>query len=326
MKENIIGIVGFGSIGKKHFNIIKKNFNYDKIIILINKSKQEEIGNKNKIIITNKVKDFISKKPNHVFICSPANTHLKYALLFASYKINIFIEKPLSNKLELKKIQQLKKIIDRNNLFCLIGYVFRFDDLLIKFSKVINKINVKTINHIYSDNLSFLPDWRKKNYIHTVSAKKKLGGGVILESSHEIDYLYSLFGNLKVLFSHISKSDDLQIDVEESAKIMFITKFNSTILLNLNFNSKFKSRKCVVYFKDKIIVCDFNKRIIYKINYKNKKSTIYKSKSSLSNAYLLQDKIFINKKINTKNNYCDINQGSEIMKIVKKIFLYNRNT
>ena len=42
---------------------------------------------------------------------------------------------------------------------------------------------------------SFLPSWRKNiDYQSSVSAKKSLGGGVLLELSHEIDYLIWLIG------------------------------------------------------------------------------------------------------------------------------------
>ena len=48
------------------------------------------------------------------------------------------------------------------------------------------------------NNSSFLPQWRKDiSYENSVSAQKKLGGGVRLELSHDIDYLNLIFGNLK---------------------------------------------------------------------------------------------------------------------------------
>ena len=37
----------------------------------------------------------------------------------------------------------------------------------------------------------------KTNYTKSVSAQKKLGGGVLLELSHELDYLKWIFKNLR---------------------------------------------------------------------------------------------------------------------------------
>ena len=42
-----------------------------------------------------------------------------------------------------------------------------------------------------------LPTWRKGDYTKSVSAKKKYGGGVINELSHELDLMLYLFGKPK---------------------------------------------------------------------------------------------------------------------------------
>ena len=48
---------------------------------------------------------------------------------------------------------------------------------------------------------SFLPNWRNNiNYKNSNSAKKKLGGGVALELSHEIDLANYLFQIKNIIF------------------------------------------------------------------------------------------------------------------------------
>ena len=47
---------------------------------------------------------------------------------------------------------------------------------------------------------SYLPQWRKKNYKKSYSSNAKLGGGVSLDLSHEIDYIQWIFGNINFLF------------------------------------------------------------------------------------------------------------------------------
>jgi predicted dehydrogenase len=53
-----------------------------------------------------------------------------------------------------------------------------------------------------------------------VSAKKELGGGVLLELSHEIDYLRWIFGEVEWIRATISQQSNLEIDVEDSAHIL----------------------------------------------------------------------------------------------------------
>lgn len=320
MKKKIIVLIGFGSIGNKHYHIIKDNIKYDKLLILGNKKKIPKSLLNNKIIAIKSFDEIIEHNVNFAIISSPAPFHLEYAIKLARYNINILIEKPLSHNFELKKYNRLMMLVKVKKIKCFIGYVFRNDDLLINFKKILNKINYRSINHIYSDHLSYLPEWRNIDYKKSVSANKNLGGGVILESSHEIDYLQYLFGNLQVLSSHLRNSGELKINVEDSAEIFFSTKFNSSVLLNLNFNSKIKSRKCKVHTKKINITCDFKKRIIYSTDFNDKKKIIYKSNFSLHDAYVLQDKNFINKKISSKLNYCNLKDGIKTMKLINKIF------
>ena len=320
MQKKIIVLIGFGSIGTKHYHIIRENINFDKILILRNNKKIDSSYLNDNINVINSFDEIMDHKVNFAIISSPAPSHLDYAIKLAKNNINILIEKPLSHKFELKKYNKLMMIVKKNKLKCFIGYVFRNDDLLLNFKKILNKIDLSLINYIYSDHHSYLPEWRNSDYRKSVSANKNLGGGVVLESSHEIDYLQYLFGNLNVLLSNLKKSGDLKINVEDSAEIVFGTKFNSTVLLNLNFNSKIKSRKCIVHTKKINITCDFNKRIIYSRDFKNNYKILYKSKFLLQDAYVLQNKNFINKKMSSDLNYCNLQDGIKTMKLINKIF------
>ena len=93
-----------------------------------------------------------------------------------------------------------------------------------------------------------LPTWRKGDYTKSVSAKKKYGGGVINELSHELDLMLYLFGKPKALFAKYLNSKSLKIDVEDIVDIIF--KINNKINLNmhLDFCSSFE-REIEILFK-----------------------------------------------------------------------------
>ena len=60
-----------------------------------------------------------------------------------------------------------------------------------------------------------------KNYLKSVSAQRKLGGGAILEMSHEIDYISWIFGKNFELKHYKLNSKILNINVEDNVKIIF---------------------------------------------------------------------------------------------------------
>ena len=51
---------------------------------------------------------------------------------------------------------------------------------------------------IKKSNLKFICG-KEKNYSNTVTSNKNLGGGVLLELSHEIDYLLWIFKKIKIV-------------------------------------------------------------------------------------------------------------------------------
>jgi predicted dehydrogenase len=77
------------------------------------------------------------------------------------------------------------------------------------------------IDRLKSLAFPYLPFWRPSDYAHSVSAQKSLGGGVLLELSHEYDYLKALFGVPKNISCNTSKVSDLNIDVEDLAVSVF---------------------------------------------------------------------------------------------------------
>ena len=95
---------------------------------------------------------------------------------------------------------------------------------------------------------SYLPDWRPgNNYKKSVSAKKDLGGGVLLELSHELDYIRWIFGEINHIYAEIDNSGTLDIDVEDSANLIINTKTNNSIYVHLDFNSRFPTRLCTIH-------------------------------------------------------------------------------
>ena len=83
-----------------------------------------------------------------------------------------------------------------------VGYNLRFHPVLIYLKQFLIRKKIFSINVISH---SYLPNWRKINYRHSISANKKLGGGVLLELSHELDYLKWIFKNIKIVTIHLRK-------------------------------------------------------------------------------------------------------------------------
>ena len=240
---NRILIVGYGSIGKKHLSIARTMMPKSDIRILRHKVTKYQPRFSNGTF--SDIDQALKFKPQIAVIANPSNLHIPIAIKLAAQGVHILIEKPISNNLD--NLNYLLEIAKKKQVKILTGYNLRFVHSL-KFFR--NAIKEKAIGKVFSVNCEvgqYLPNWRKnKKYNETVSAKSKLGGGVLLELSHELDYLRWIFGEVKWVKASSSKQSNLEIDVEDTVKI--IMQFQSEVIasVNLDFIRHDSTRSCSV--------------------------------------------------------------------------------
>ena len=292
-------IIGKGSSGTNHINALKsinKNF-------LI---KHVSSRNFNKTFGKNyeKLKKF---NPDYFIICSPSSYHYNHIKIIEKFFKNrhILVEKPLFNN--------SKKLFKKLNNKVFVGYNLRHHPVL-KFIK--NYIKNKKIFFVRADCSSYLPDWRKKtDYKKSVSARKKLGGGVKLELSHEIDYLNWIFGDFRPLFAFNKKISNLQINCDDILCLNALTKSKTFINLTLNFFSKFKNREILVDGKNFSIHGDLIRNKLNLIE-KTKKKQINFKNFNTSKSYMLEHLDLLNKKYKINCTYKEaINRQNTLRKI-----------
>ena len=134
---NTILIVGFGSIGKRHFENISHN-TMSKIIICTKRMDMKKYE-KNGVVIVRTLSDALLHKPNIAFVTNETSYHVKTALKLATKGIHLFLEKPLSNSM--KDVKKLEKVISEKKLITQIGCNMRFHPCIMKIKKIIDKKN-----------------------------------------------------------------------------------------------------------------------------------------------------------------------------------------
>ena len=318
MNVKKIVIIGLGSIGLKHLDILRELLPKS-VIMVMHHNKSKKYPKKSNGVLENH-NDAIKFKPDLIIISNPSSFHLKTAMDFSSIKTNIFIEKPLSNNLQ--NIETfIKKFKDNSSIT--IGYNLRFLSSLNKLKKIIDKQILGEIFNVTAVAGQYLPSWRKNiSYIKSVSASKKLGGGTLLELSHEIDYLNWIFGDIKGVYSVNKKQSNLSLDVEDISILIFYfksktrnSKFNA--LVTLDFLRHAKKRECVVLCEKGTIRWDGMKGIleIYKKNGK-KWINLHNDPNDLAQSYVKQwKKIILNIKNNNKPSI-NIFDGIKVLEVI----------
>lgn len=324
--KNVL-FIGLGSIGQRHYRNFKnivKNYNFFAIRKI---KKSPELNKKN--IVKNPKFDLkkknireisetaaLKKKFDVVFICNPSSLHLQYALKFSKKNVALFVEKPLShNLIGLKKLENK---IKKNKVICAVGYQLRYHNFLSKIKKIIDSNTLGKIKKVEIFNQHYLPNHHKyEDYRIGYAAKKKLGGGVLLCFIHEIDYANFLFNIPKSIKCISGKKSNLEIDVEDYAKIKcnhHLNNHNFVVEINLDFIKKIEKRKCNIIFKYGQINWDLKKDELI-IKQKGKILKKYQSKISRNSLFKKQLEFF-NKSIKLKSKpISNLDNGISSLKV-----------
>jgi len=262
--------VGLGSIGRRHLSNIKKNDPSAEIIVWHLQSKKNEL--RENINDVNKVAysfdEAIREKPDVAFITCPSSLHISIAIMLAQEGIDLFIEKPISSNLV--DVENFLRIGKSQKIVIMVGYNMRFHRPLQLLKQKISEGAIGNPIGIHAEVGQYLPDWRPgKDYRQSVSAQKELGGGAVLELSHELDYARWLFGEVKSVSAQVDQLSDLEIDVEDSADI--ILKFSNNAIGNIHLDmvQRFPTRYCHVVGSEGLLKWDGTTDLVTMFSTKN---------------------------------------------------------
>ena len=131
-------VFGYGSIAKKHIDILKRKTPKSKFYII----RKKTINNFDKNLVF--IKNFESLKNiifDAAFICSPATKHFENINHIKNYVDTIFVEKPLVD--DIKKFKKIYDILNLKKNKIIVGYVFRFNKAFQFLKKEVKKKNME---------------------------------------------------------------------------------------------------------------------------------------------------------------------------------------
>jgi len=233
-------VIGYGSIGRRHANILRKMDRISGVTVLSNQT--------NLSFETIKTLDEIQQiDPDYVVVASNTSLHYKHLSYLEEILENkiILVEKPLFEK-------SYELIPMKNSVW--VAYVLRFHPILQLIKK---KISHKPLWNIHVFCGSYLPEWRHdRDYRDTSSARKDSGGGVLLDLSHELDYLQWMIGGIELDYVYNNKVSSLEIETDDLLTINGHTDSGARIHISLNYFTRKPIRKIIIDGDDISIQAD----------------------------------------------------------------------
>ena len=252
-------VVGCGSIGKRHIRNLKALKAGNIIAQDISPEQLSEVKQKYGVEVYENVDDALSQKPDIVFICTPTSLHIAPALAAARRGCHLFIEKPISHSLE--GVNELIEIVSQKGLVTLVGCNMRFHPAIILMKELLDKESIGKVICARLQSGEYLPGrhpW--EDYRQGYGANEDLGGGVILDSIHEIDYITWYLGDVSQVFCFSGKLSSLEIDTEDTAEILLQFRSGAIAEVHVDYIQRSYGRSCQVIGEEGTILWDINER------------------------------------------------------------------
>ena len=288
-------IIGYGSIGKRHCKVLEQ------ICSRIELVTSQNVANKK---CYKNLREVNLGEFDYLVVATPTNTH---------FEILNFLDENVKGKIILCEKPIFDKIYDfspkNNQIF--IGYVLRYHPLLNRLKNMLKDEKIIYLNAICGQ---YLPTWRSGDYTKYYSANGKMGGGVLLDLSHEIDYATWLCGELTDIKSLNGKVSNLQISSDDLCLIIAKSEFGF-VNISVDYLSHAVYRKLIIQTDTATYTLDFiSNDLIKKDKLGNQKR--HKARKFERNFIFLK----MHQDILSKQKFaCDFNKGLKVMEIIKKV-------
>lgn len=308
-------IVGGGSIGTRHLRNLKCLGVECLSVVEPDLQRKELLQETEKIPVFDDLDKGLNWKPDLVVIATPTYLHMEQALLAARQGCHLFIEKPLSHTM--KGVEELIEIVQKNHLITLIGCNWRFHHGPATLKQLLENNAIGRPISAILDAGQYLPDWHSdEDYRRLYSTRQSMGGGVILDGIHEIDYARWLFGEVTEVFCYGGKIGHLEIDVEDSANILLKLKAGFSIMVHIDYLQRTYARFCKIIGEEGTIIWDIaNSLRWFSIRTQNWNTLSPPEGYTLNEMYLEEMKYLLNCIAHRKKTMLDVQEAARVTKI-----------
>jgi len=205
-------VAGLGSIGTRHLRLLREALPDADIRVLRRPGRGGDVPDADGCF--NRLDEACAFAPELAIVSNPAPFHVATAAALAEAGAHLLVEKPVSHDED--GVADLLVLCAEKGRVLRIGYNLRFLESLQRFRDEVRSGVIGPVQAIRCEIGQYLPDWRPgSDYRETVSSQAQLGGGALLELSHELDMVRWVFGDVVWASAWMGRQSALDIDVED---------------------------------------------------------------------------------------------------------------
>jgi len=211
-------VVGGGSIGQRHLRNLA-SLGVDRLVAVDPDLRRRDTLAQLGAEVHADLENGLATKPEMVVVATPPAYHAVALVAALESGAHVFVEKPLDATHEGALLA--REAARRHDQVVWVGYQFRFHPAIRRLRELVAQGAIGRPLLLRAEVGQYLPDWRpQQDYRASYNAHRNLGGGIILDASHEIDYSRLLMGEIVAVSAVAEKLSSLDIDVEDAALVV----------------------------------------------------------------------------------------------------------
>lgn len=307
-------VIGLGSIAKRHLSNLRELYPTANIVAVSASGRNKDLPESADALVTES--ELIHCDPVFVIVASPASYHLDISKRLIENGIAVLIEKPLADNAI--SCQKFNDVISGSNVHTAVGYCLRFLPSARVVKSFLDKGSIGSLYNVEANVGQFLPTWRPAiSYKDSVSAQKELGGGALLELSHELDYLHWMLGDMEVVHSWLRITDELGLEVEEIVNLVLINEENVYVTVHLDFIQKSISRTCQFIGEHGKLVWDLIRNTVIFHDAKGSQVLFSEPEYDKNQMYMDMLRSFKNKSAESEAVLATVEEATKVMETIE---------
>jgi predicted dehydrogenase len=247
-------VIGTGSIGLRHCrNLIALGH---EVVAWDSDERRRREAARLGIEVPDTLAEAFCTGPTAALICTPPAHHVAPALEALGAGAHVFIEKPIAHASD--RVPSLIEEAERRARLIAVGFNLRFLPSLRRVRRLIEDHRAGRPLAVRAEFGSYLPDWRPgRDYRDGYAVSAALGGGILLDAIHELDYLGWLFGEAVEVLATAEHVSALAGDTEDVAEVTVRFASGLVAQVHLDYLQRAYRRNLQVIGETGVITWDY---------------------------------------------------------------------
>jgi predicted dehydrogenase len=182
-------------------------------------------------------------------VATPTSLHAEHTLLALERDLPVLVEKPIT--VDLLDADRVVALAAERGLPCGVAMNLRFHPGVLALRDLVSQGRLGEIRFAHVWCGSDLRTWRPgTDYRTSYSARADLGGGIVRDAIHELDYLTWILGPAASVIAEVAHLSDLQIDVEDIGAALIRVAGGALVSVDLTYVDPVYRRGCLLVGAD----------------------------------------------------------------------------